>query len=171
MGNHAHSRFSEYGKLILSHSRWITSKTNTQKTSKVLIFNSSKWTILNETKTLLVCAIICKELDHWKRDCLQIKYFNCLSSLNQPFQLPSSQWRGSKELQGLFPILTLNWFGETFLQIDNESLPPRFTWKWHCRSWTPLSTTPKQSLPWSTKLVQIVGTTTQHLHRLESRLW
>ena len=28
-----------------------------------------------------------------------------------------------KELQGLFPILPLNWVGETFLQIGDKSFP------------------------------------------------
>ena len=110
----------------------------------------------------------CKELGHGKIDC-----YNCKmpSALTVSSILPILRLLRNEALQGLISIFPLNWFGETFLQIDNESLPSRFTWKWHCRSWTPLPTTAKQSLPWSTKLVQIVGTTTQHLHRLESRLW
>ena len=65
----------------------------------------------------------CKEPGHWKRGCYKFKHFRCLQPSNQPFQHPpNSQWWGSEEEQGLFPILPLNQLGETFLQIGDESL-------------------------------------------------
>lgn len=88
-----------------------------------LIFKSSKWRLLNETKTFPVSAITAKSQATGK-DCYKFKYFECFRSSNQPFPCPfNSQLQGFEELQGLFPVLPFSWLGEIFFMIEDESLP------------------------------------------------
>ena len=95
----------------------------------------------------------CKEPGHWKKYCYKSKYFQ-LS--NKSFQHPpNSQWWGSKELQGLFPILPLNQLGETVLQIWDGSLLILTDTAATLSVLNP--TTIKQPLPRSTNTVQTVG--------------
>lgn len=44
------------------------------------------------------------------------------SDSNQTLQHFNSQFCGSEERQGLFPILLFHWFAETLLQIGGEPL-------------------------------------------------
>ena len=101
-------------------------------------------------------AIVTKSQDVRKKTCYKFKHFRHLPPSNQSFQCPlnSQQW-GSGGLQGLFLIFPLNRIGETFLQTADESLPVLTD-----NGTTILvlnTTTIKQSLPWSTKTVQTVG--------------
>ena len=65
-----------------------------------------------------------KEPWNWKRDCYKFKCCRHLQFSNLPFYVPStSQWRGSKGPQRLFPTLPLDRLGEKLLQIGDESLP------------------------------------------------
>ena len=120
-----------------------------------LIFKSSKWRPLNKIKTLLVSAIIAKSW-HWARDCYKFKYIRHLQPSIWTCQRPPNPQRcGSAKPQGLFPILPLNWFGEKFLQIGDESLPVLIDTR--VTLWVLNPTTIKQFLPQNTKRVQIVG--------------
>ena len=87
----------------------------------------------------------------WKREHLRL-----LQPSNQPFQCPpNSQWRGSKKVQGVFPILPLNQLGETSLQVRGEPLPILTDIRVTLLLLN--HTTIKQPLSWSTKIVQTVG--------------
>ena len=66
----------------------------------------------------------CKELRHWEIDCYKFKHFrhlqpsNCLSDV-----LSILNDKVLRKYKGSFPVLPLNWLGETFPQIGAESLP------------------------------------------------
>ena len=65
-----------------------------------------------------------KEPGNWKRDCYKFKCYRHLQFSNLPFYVPfTSQWRGSKGPQGLFPTFPVDRLGEILLQIGDESLP------------------------------------------------
>ena len=93
----------------------------------------------------------CEESGHWKEHCYKFKRFGCLQPSNQPFRRPpNSQWQGSEELQGLFPILS------TSLEKHFSRLRRSLLQSWHW-SHTLHPTTVKQPPPQRTETVQIVG--------------
>ena len=111
---------------------------------------SPKW-----NQILLVFAVIANSQKIGKEIGTN-KHFRCPQPSNQLFQHPpNSQWLGSKELQGLFPVLPLNWLGETSLQTGDKALPVRMDNRATLLVLNP--TTIKPSLLPSTKIVQIVG--------------
>ena len=102
MKNYVHSRVSYYGKAILSHSRWVTSRL-----PNCLIFSSIKWRLLNETQTLLIPAIMAKNQDTSKDTFTNLSTLGAITALNQPVQPLISYWRGSKELWRSFQAVLL----------------------------------------------------------------
>ena len=118
----------------------------------MLIFKSSREKLLDETKTLPSFCYFCKELGHGKTDCYNSKM---PSALRISSILSILRMLGNEALQGLISILTLNWFGETFLQIGDESLSVLAD----VRA-TPLVINPitvKQPQPRRTKTAPVVG--------------
>ena len=77
-----------------------------RKTTKFLVFSSSKWRSLTKPNPPSF-SCYCKESG--KRDHHKFKNFRYLQPTKQPFQCPSSSpKRGSAELQGPLPIPSLN---------------------------------------------------------------
>ena len=94
----------------------------------------------------------CKELGHGKIDC-----YNCKmpSALTVSSILPILRLLRNEALQGLISIFPLNWFGETFLQIGDESLSVLADVRATLLVLNPI--TVKQPQPQRTRTVPVVG--------------
>lgn len=124
MGNHVHSDLvnmaNQFSHTLVESPQ---KQTNTQKHQKFLICNSSKWTLLNANQTLLVCLLL-SAARPLEKTVYKLSTLRAFSSLSQPFQLPSSQWRGCKDLQGSFQSLLLIGSEKHFSRlIMNLSIP------------------------------------------------
>lgn len=117
-------------------------------------FNSSKWSLLNETEILLVSAIIANNQDTGKETVTNLRAFGVFSPLTF---LTSSHYSvtGLWGPTGALPNPRLNHLVETFLQTGTESLPVLTDTRVTHSVLHP--TTIKQPGPLSTKTVQIVG--------------
>ena len=86
-----------------------------RKTTKFLVFSSSKWRFLTKPNPPSF-SCYCKELG--KRDHHKFNNFRYLQPSNQAFQCPSSSpKRGSAELQGPLPIPSLNQLNKHFSRL------------------------------------------------------
>lgn len=95
------------------------SDSHKSKVTKVLQLQQTKAPKQTKTQVLLLLQTARTQ----EKGLLQIEALQPPPTLQPAFPTSSSsQQRCSKDLQGLFPILSHKWLGETFLQIGGESL-------------------------------------------------
>lgn len=149
MGDHTPLDLVDLANQLALNPRWVPRKKNHENLNLLTLTNGGPYAKLKKRKTSQFLLLL-QRAGILKRDGHELR---CLQPSNQPFQCPtSSQWPGSEELLVRVPILLLNQFRETTLQIGNESLSVLIDTGAKLSVLDPSAI--KQLLPWIIKTVQ-----------------